>query len=256
MFRRFRSGADDLRWGKSAATFPTRLDSADRALCFEARFTFEWKLVLGTGPLLHGDAVAQTLVRGAAAAVASQFEIFSVQAAQAAVNSALSREISTDPRLLVTGVAELSISEETAAAARGRRQAVEQLRAEEAVVTEQLEILRERLLDRRLGLAWWIHRYADLQFSAGDPAAKAKAVVAAFEALTTAMRADHADALPEEKSMIRARVDELLSALEDPVTARRAADLLEAIIHTMAPAKASDTSESLVRPEHLTRRDT
>ncbi|MFF1688625.1 MULTISPECIES: hypothetical protein [unclassified Streptomyces] len=242
-FRRFKSGAGEQRWGKSAAIFLTRLESADRGLCFEARFTYEWQPVAGTGPLLHGDAVAQTLMGGAAAAVARGYEIFSLGAAQAAVNASLSREISADPRLLVTGLADLTITEETAAAARGRRQAVEHLRAEEAVTTEQLEILRERLLDHRLGLAWWIHRYADLQFAAGDPAAKAEAVVSAFETLTRAMRADRADALPDGKSMIRARVEELLTALEDPATAQRAADLLEVIIRTLLPA-----ADSLVRP--------
>lgn len=144
MFRRFKSGADEQRWGKSVAMFPTRLESADRGLCFDTRFTYEWKPVDGSGPLLHGDAVAQTLIGSAAAAAARRYEIFSVSAAQAAVNSPLTREISADPRLLVTGEAALSITEETVAAARGRRRAVEQLRAEEAVTTEQLEILRER----------------------------------------------------------------------------------------------------------------
>ncbi|MCT9107024.1 hypothetical protein N4G69_15510 [Streptomyces mirabilis] len=245
MFRRFKSGADEPRWGKSAAIFSTRLKSADRGLCFDARFTYEWRPVAETGPLLHGDAVAQTLMGSAAAAVARRYEIFLVGAAQAAVNSALSREMSADPRLLVTGVAALSITEETAAAARGRRQAAERLWADEAVTTEKLEILRERLLDHRLGLAWWIDRFADLQFAAGNPATKAEAVVSAFETLTRALRADRADAVPDEKSMIRARVEELLTALEDPVTGQRAADLLEVIIRTLAPPTASNASDAL-----------
>lgn len=247
MFRRFKSGAAEQKLGKAAAIFPTLLESADRGLCFDARFKYEWNPVAGTGPLLHGDAVAQTLIGSAAVAVTKRYGIFSVGAAQAAVNSALSREISVDPRLLVTGVAALSITEETAAAARGRRQAVERLQAEEAVTTEQLEILRERLLDHRLGLAWWIDHYADLQFAAGDPAAKAEAVVSAFETLTRALRADRADAVPDEKSMIRARVEELLTTLEDPATGQRAADLLEVIIRTLMPAPTSNASGSPVR---------
>lgn len=82
MFRRFKAGADEPRWGKSAAIFPARLESADRGLCFDARFTYEWEPVAGTGPLLHGDAVAQTLMGSAAAAVARRYEIFWVGAAQ------------------------------------------------------------------------------------------------------------------------------------------------------------------------------
>lgn len=46
--------------------------------------------------------------------------------------------------------------------------------------------------------------------------------------------------------MIRARVEELLTALEDPVTGQRAADLLEVIIRTLAPASASTASDSPV----------
>ncbi|WP_307080153.1 hypothetical protein [Streptomyces canus] len=190
--------------------------------------------------------MAQTLMGSAAARVAKRYEVLWVEAAQAAVNSALSEEISTDPRLLVTGAAALTITEETAAAARERRRAVERLRIEEAVITEHLEILRERLLDRRIGLAWWIHRYADLQFAAGDPAAKAEAVVAAFGTITRALGKDRADVVPDEKTMIRARVEELLTALEDPVTGKRAADLLEAIIRTLVPASALNASTSSV----------
>ncbi|MFD0032111.1 hypothetical protein ACFVJK_28300 [Streptomyces sp. NPDC127172] len=230
-------------------TFPTRLESADRGLYFSASFTYEWHLVPDTAPLLHGNAVAQTLLRDVAAPTAERYDVLADDAAQAAINSDLSHEIRTDPRLVVSGHVTLSVTEVMSAAARQRHHAAEQLRTQEALTTAQLEILRERLLDRGLGLVWWVDRYADLQFAAGDPADKAASVVKAFTALTDALRAQRFLALPDERSVIRARVEELLSCLEDPVTGKRAADLLEEIVRTLAPnAPSSPQPESAGAP--------
>lgn len=236
MFRRLRSDGAGTRWGKASITFPTRLESADRGLHFDARFSYEWRPADENVPLLHPDAVAQTLLRDAAAPVCTRHEIFSCGAAQAAVNSVLAHELCVDPRIVVRGRVSLSITEAAASAARQRHQAIEALRTEEAATTMKLEILRDRLLDRGLGLAWWVDRYADLQFAAGDPEGKAQSIVKAFGVVTDALRADRSSALQDERSMIRARTEELLTALEDPVTAQRAAALLEEIVRTLTPA--------------------
>jgi hypothetical protein len=218
--------------------FSARLSSADHGLFFEAHFRYDWKSVSSQeGLIFHGDAVARTLLREKAAALTADYPVLSADAAESAVNRALSEGIRADPRITVTGHITLAVSEHTLRTATHRAEAAESEYLREASRTARLEMLRAIMLDQGLGLVWWVDRYADLQFAAGDPRAKAESVIAAFRLVTEALRSDTARSQPDENAIIRARVEEILLALSDPQTSKRAADLLETILHTLAPHK-------------------
>ncbi|WP_189038156.1 hypothetical protein [Streptomyces daqingensis] len=227
------------------SSFPTHLESAESNLNFEAIFTYSWRCSTDQGALLHGDEVARTLLRDAAAEVTGRYNLLLIKEAQDAVNSRLSEEIDSDPRLVVSGRVQLSASEQMLASAHQRAVAARDLQVSEAAETARLEVLRERLLDKRLGPVWWIDRFADLQFSTGDPASKAESVLQAFHLMVGVIRTEAAQVQTDEISVVRARVNELLSSLEAPETRKRAADLLETVIHTLAPEGGSKAAVDL-----------
>lgn len=248
-FRRKRSGGTQRGWGRTELSFPTVLDSADRGLHFEATCTYSWEPAdTDTAPLLYGDAAARTLLRDAAAATAIGHPVLRPADAEAAINAELSDGIRTEPRLVVRGTVTLRVSDEVLTAAHRRVRLTEEQHEKEVVETARLEALRERLLDRGLGLAWWIDRFADVQYVAGDPAARTTSVIQAYRTLADALRAESIDVQADDKSVIRARVEELLAVLEDPTTGKRAANLLEEVIRTLAPeantAMAADRRQS------------
>ncbi|MEE1796420.1 hypothetical protein PUR28_37525 [Streptomyces sp. BE308] len=216
--------------------FTTRLRSADHGLLIEARFVYDWQpLDPPGGVILHGDAVARSMLTDLAAASAAVYPVLLADTAEAAINRELSHEIRTDPRLSVSGLVTLAVSEDTLLAATRRTVAAEHEHVREASRTTRLEALRRLLLDEKLGLVWWIDRYADLQFAAGDPSAKIASVITAFQLATDALRIDVAGNQPDDRTVVRARFEEILAVLDDPQTTRRAADLLEHILRTFAP---------------------
>lgn len=107
------------------------------------------------------------------------------------------------------------VTKDTLLAARRRNEAAERHRVEETAHVARLEVLRDLLLDPGLGLVWWIDRYADLQFSAGDPKSKTESVLGPFRLVTDTLRADSASGRRDVKTL-RARVEELLSTLSGP----------------------------------------
>lgn len=137
--------------------------------------------------------------------------------AETAGNRVLSEEICDDQRLRVTGRVTVVVAEDTLLAARRRSEAAEQHRVEEAAHVSRLEVLRDLLLDGGLGLVWWIDRYADLQFSAGDPKTKTESVIGAFRLVTDALHADTTFSQHDKNALMRARVEELLGAFHNPV---------------------------------------
>ncbi|MGO4747158.1 hypothetical protein AB4212_00680 [Streptomyces sp. 2MCAF27] len=171
--------------------------------------------------------------------------------AETAVNRILSEEIRDDQRLCVTGQVTVVVLEDMLRAARRRCEAAERCRAEEAVHVARLEVLRDLLLDRGLGLVWWIDRYADLQFSAGDPKTKTESVLDAFRLVFDALRTDATFRQRDANALIRARVEELLGAIQDPDTRKRAMDLLETILSFLAPQSATLEGEKTVAHEAL-----
>ncbi|MFG3242155.1 hypothetical protein [Streptomyces sp. NPDC048157] len=225
--------APSKRFGRH---FTTRLRSADHGLLIEARFDYGWKPLTPPGvALLHGDAVARSILTDIAAASAADYPVLLVDAAEAAINRQLSHEICIDPRLSVSGHATLNVTEDTRLAATRRTVAAEHEHVREASLITRLENLRRLVLDQRLGLVWWIDRYADLQFAAGDPGAKMASVIRAFQLATDALCIDTAQNDPDDRTVIRARMEEILALLSDPQTTIRAADLLGHILHTFDP---------------------
>ncbi|MFG3259888.1 hypothetical protein [Streptomyces sp. NPDC048172] len=211
----------------------------DSGLYFEARLTCRWQSA--TGPLLFGDVVARCLLRDAANTVSSRYPVLLPSEAEDAVNARLSEPLRQDPRLEATGRVRLSITQDTEVLARRRAEAAAQQRLAEETETVRLELLRERLLDRQLGVVWWLDRYADLQFADGDPDEKTKSVLAAFRQVTQTLRSDTGagEGRAGEIAVLRARIDELLATFEDPATSKRAFDLLETVIATILPRDAT-----------------
>ncbi|WP_413811282.1 hypothetical protein [Streptomyces sp. OE57] len=167
--------------------------------------------------------------------------------AETAVNHMLSEEIRDDQRLCVTGGVTVVVTEDTLLAACRRSEAAERHRVEEAAHIARLEVLRDLLLDGGLGLVWWIDRYADLQFSAGDPKSKTESVLGAFRLVSDALHADAAFGQGDENVLMRARIEELLDAFRNPDTRMRAMDLLETVLSLLTPesATASERAEAV-----------
>ncbi|MEU5025604.1 hypothetical protein [Streptomyces milbemycinicus] len=171
--------------------------------------------------------------------------------AETAVNRILSKEIRDDQRLCVTGQVTVVAAEDMLLAARRRREVAERHHVEEAAHVARLEVLRDLLLDRGLGLVWWIDRYADLQFSAGDPKTKTESVLDAFQLVSDALHADAAFGQRDANALVRARVEELLSAFRDPGTRTRAMDLLETVLSLLSPQSATLEGDKSVDHEGL-----
>lgn len=248
LFRRRDAGSAGQETRPFGRTFSAQLPSADHGLYFDVRFAYDWAPEPSPqAPLLHGDAVARSLLTDHATKALCTYPVLMADTAETAVNRVLSEEIRDDERLRVTGRCTVVVGEDTLLAARRRSEAAERHRVEGAAHVARLEVLRDLLLDGGLGLVWWIDRYADLQFSAGDPKAKTESVIGAFQLVTDALHADAALGRHDENALLRARVEELLGAFHDPSTRSRAMDLLETVLDLLAPASAASERADLPR---------
>ncbi|MGP4112123.1 hypothetical protein ACTWP5_14555 [Streptomyces sp. 4N509B] len=155
--------------------------------------------------------------------------------AEAAINRDLSEPLRSDPRLVVNGSVSLTITDDSRIVADERIRAAQREQQAMAGLISHLEGLRELLLDRHLGIVWWIERYADCQFAVGDPAAKTASLLRTFRMITGALAADQERSQSDVNAVIKARVAELLAALDDPVSGRRVLDLLETMLRTLTP---------------------
>ncbi|MGW2330218.1 hypothetical protein ACWC5C_31300 [Streptomyces sp. NPDC001700] len=240
LFRRRDAGPARQETRPFGRTFSAQLPSADHGLYFDVRIAYDWTAESSRQvPLLNGDAVARSLLTDHAGEALRTYPILMADTAETAVNRVLSEEIRDDQRLCVTGRGTVVVTEATLLAARRRSEAAERYRVEEAAHVARLEGLRDLLLDGGLGLVWWIDRYADLQFSAGNPKVKTESVLGAFQLVTDALRADAASGQHDEDALMRARVEELLGAFHDPSTRLRAMDLLESVLNLLAPEPAA-----------------
>nr|BFD92546.1 hypothetical protein KitaXyl93_39060 [Kitasatospora sp. Xyl93] len=220
--------------GEFPYRFDARLESSRRALWFAATVEYSFTVVANLAvPPLHPHAVARSLLRRQAQRVSREFLPGDVEAAQDAINAYLSDKLEADPRIAVTARVRLSLEPDIAEEVERQKLAERQRSMEEHLESVRLNILRERLVDEALGLPWWIDRYADLMFMAGDPKVKAEAVITAFRSVQTALRHEHRELIADEKDVVLARVDELLRVLEDPTTAVRAAGVLEQLVHAI-----------------------
>lgn len=217
-----------------AHSFTTALNSARGGLRFTAVVSYDFVVPADIeAPPLHPHALTRSLLRAEAERVSQRFLPLQTEEAEDAVNGALADQLGVDPRITITGGVVLSLDAETAEYARQQALTERRIRLDEQRETARLAALRERLADDALGLTWWIDKYADLQFATGDPEAKAIAVIKAFAGVRAALRREEIDLMPKERDLVAARVDELLSALEDPDTGARAAGLLEQLVHIL-----------------------
>lgn len=197
-----------------------RVDSADAGLYFEASLSYGWTVEEGAGRILHPDEVARSLLVGAVRAATAEYPVLHVDEAQNAANRELSREITTDDRITVSGHVSLDISAHTEALARARRLAAERVRLEETERIARLRVLREQVLSRDLGLMWWLERNGTPQ-GADSPLRWTREVIESHGALVSALRREHAAMETEEGALLRARVEEALALMEEPETAAR-----------------------------------
>ncbi|MCC3774738.1 hypothetical protein [Streptomyces sp. UNOB3_S3] len=89
------------------------------------------------------------------------------------------------------------------------------LRSAYARESVKLELLLDRLTDTALGPVWWVNRYADLQFAAGDPEAKVQSVLGAFAELQKTLHTAKIDQTTDEKLLVRRKIEEVFSVIED-----------------------------------------
>jgi hypothetical protein len=231
-------------------SFCARLPSADHGLFFHARFAYGWEQEPSSSTaLLHGDAVARSLLTTRVADALVGYPVLMAETAEDMANRALSTDIRDDARLSVSGHVVVSVPKDTLAVARGRIRAAEVHRIGAAGHVARLEALREILLDRTLGPVWWVDRFADLQFAAGDPKAKTESVLEALRLVTEVLRADGEPARHGENALIKARIEELISAFQDPDTRPRMTGLLESVLGFFASTSVPAPSTVMVREE-------
>ncbi|MGO4428467.1 hypothetical protein AB4Z54_59525, partial [Streptomyces sp. MCAF7] len=80
---------------------------------------------------------------------------------------------------------------------------------------------------------------------------KTESVLDAFRLVFDALRTDATFRQRDANALIRARVEELLGAIQDPDTRKRAMDLLETILSFLAPQSATLEGEKTVAHEAL-----
>lgn len=226
-----------FRWRSRRVPRPslsTQVESADRGLHFEVVVRYSWRLSPDSEkPLLHPDAVARSLLHDAVTTVAGKYRVCQASSASDAMNRILAEPVREDSRLIVEGKATVHVPRAIRAAAKVRAREEEFLRLAQHRETVRLELLAERLSDARLGPVWWVDRYADLQFAAGDPQAKVASVLAALQNLQQTIQAAESESLTEERSRIRRKVDELFHSFDDPQTFTLAMQVVDRAIQSI-----------------------
>lgn len=221
--------------------FTTRLPSGDQDIDFHARIRYELTPDPDQQPALHPHAVARSLLRDHCASATTAVAALDLDEANDRANEALSRPITADPRLTVTGAAEVGLRASARRLARRNLAVQHRLHEAEYAQTVHLEHLRQRLTDPGLGLAWWIDQHAATLWATSRPGQSAADLVAAFDALHTAMARRSLHRRVDPATLVHARVDEILAVLEDPMIAPRAAEVLEQLVSVIHDAQRQPT---------------
>ncbi|WP_158897286.1 hypothetical protein [Streptomyces hygroscopicus] len=208
--------------------FTSQLDSLRPGLRFTATITYEFSL--GSDMPYHPHATARSHLREQARRIAIKYRPLDVEDAEDAVNAALSKPLRTDPRMAISAHVSLALDERTVLIARRQEQTELDLLTADHEESVRLDLLRARMLDPRLGLLWWLDRHAGWLYAPDAPEQRTSAVLAAFRELRAALLRDQGEAPAVQSALVRARVDELLTMLEDPETAGRAAEILEQLV--------------------------
>ncbi|MGW1074245.1 hypothetical protein [Streptomyces sp. NPDC002537] len=199
-------------------SFSASLESKDHGLHYRAIIRYRWRLNLDSpAPRpLSPDALARHLLREELESVARTYPLLQPAAAEDAMNSVLSQELwDHEKRLRVEGRVRIRVSKPTRGAALQRTKGEMALRSAHARETVELDLLLERLTDPALGPVWWVSRYADLQFAAGDPKEKVKSVLCAFKQLQETLHTAKIDQTANEKLLVRRKIEEVFSVVED-----------------------------------------
>ncbi|MCM3821470.1 hypothetical protein ACP4TB_24665 [Streptomyces sp. DR3-1] len=199
-------------------SFSTSLESKDRGLHYRAVIRYRWRLNLDSpAPRpLAPDALARYLLREELGSLARTYPLLQPDAAEDAMNAALSQELwDQEKRLQVEGRVRIRVSKSIREAAQQRAEGELTLRSAHARETVELDLLLERLTDPTLGLVWWVSRYADLQFAAGDPKEKVASILSAFKQLRETLHTAKIDQTADEKLLVRRKIEEVFSVVED-----------------------------------------
>lgn len=210
-----------------------RAPSADPGLYFDVTLTYRWRITDGDRQVLHPDEVARSLLVGALGPATAAHPVLHFQEAGWAANRALSAELDDDGRIRVSGSAHVAVSTETEARARARASARERVRLEQAEHVARLEVLRETVLTRGLGLLWWLERH-EAPGKGTDPEEWTRRLIDSYRELAAVVREDRATAEPDGLTVLRTRVEEALAAVQDPEVAQRFAYHLEEYLTRVA----------------------
>ncbi|WP_088999644.1 hypothetical protein [Micromonospora echinofusca] len=210
------------------SSFSMYPETLDQGLHYDVRLRYSWRPnpdCLRDQPRMP-DPLARHILRETVRRIAGQYRLFEHGRAEDAVNAELCRDVcDAEARILISGSGRISVSRAARRAMRRRTAEEDALHTAFARETVQLRMLQRRLTDPALGLVWWVDRYADLQFAAGDPKAKVTSIVAAFQTLRETLDdADDGDAEP--RVQIRRAVEEILAGVEDPDTLVLAMEML------------------------------
>ncbi|MCU7705101.1 hypothetical protein ACGILS_02380 [Streptomyces albidoflavus] len=199
-------------------SFSAYLESKDYGLRHRVMIRYRWRINLESpapGPLAP-DALARNLLREELGSVARTYPLLQSAAAEDAMNSVLNHELwDHEKRIRVEGRVRIRVSKPIRKEALQRIEGEMALRSAHARETVELSLLLDRLTDPALGPVWWVSRYADLQFAAGDPKEKVKSVLCAFKQLQETLHAAKIDQTADEKLLVRQKIEEVFSVVED-----------------------------------------
>ncbi|MFF3491274.1 hypothetical protein ACFYWS_07980 [Streptomyces sp. NPDC002795] len=212
-----------LGWRRGRRFFNRRslsasLESKDRGLYFRATVHYRWRINgESSAPRpLAPDGLARHLLTAALEGVAGQYRMLDFGAAEDAMNTALCQEIwDAEQRIGVEAGVRLRITKADKQLAQQRAEEEVVLRSAHARQTVELELLFDRLTDQTLGPVWWVSRYAELQFATGDPEKKVESFLRAFAVLQKALHAAKVDQTSDEKLLVRSKIEEVFSVIED-----------------------------------------
>lgn len=202
-------------------SFSVPLESRDRGLYYSALIRYEWRLNPDSEAPRPRDpeALVRDLLREDLADVARNHRLLHSAIAEDAINAVLCQVLRDDEqRVQVEGSVRIRVPKQVKKAALRIAEEEAALRAAYARETVELDLLFDRLSDPVLGPVWWVKRYADLQFAAGDPEKKVKSVLRAFEELQEKLHAARIDQITDEKRRVRRKVDEVFRLIDDEET--------------------------------------
>ncbi|GAA2230319.1 hypothetical protein GCM10010360_62260 [Streptomyces nogalater] len=172
--------------------------------------------------------------------MASTYRLLDRAAAADAMNSALSQELGDHgQRIRVEGRVRIRVPKPMREAAMRRAEEEEALRSAHARETVELELLLDRLTDPVLGPVWWVSRYADLQFATGDPKQKVDSVLGAFRQLQETLHAARIDQTSDEKLLVRRKIEEVFSVIEDKETLSLALQVMNRTLDHLGISRAA-----------------